>query len=229
MLALAVSLGIAEHLTAMGDVISSGTSSWQGSDYEIVYWSQFPTGSPFGSQYFTDLYPEFDAGVADDFEFAETTTITRIRWWGGYWNGSQPYPIDTSVLIYLYLDDGTGHAPTLPQHSTAIQTWIIPPGNYDEVLDGSYYRCEFDFPSGVVFDPGVKYWFEIRKSFAYTPYGLYGWVESAPGLLAPSVQGFDGLGIPWWRVRDAGSAFELTWVPPTTLDRSTWAEIKTIF
>ena len=123
-LALTVSLVIAGDPTATGDIISSGTSSPQGSEYEVILWSQLPTGSALGSQYFPDMYPDYDAGVANDFEFAETTAIKRICWWGGYWNSQGPYPIDSPVEIYLYLDDGTGNAPTLPQHTSAIASWI---------------------------------------------------------------------------------------------------------
>ncbi len=229
-LGLAVSLSTAGDPTATGDIISSGSgSSWQGSEYEIVRWSQLPTGSAMGSQYFPDMYPTYDAGVADNFEFAETTTIMRIRWWGGYWNGSGSYPVDSPVEIYLYLDDGTGNAPTLPQHTSAIKSWMIPMGDYDEVLDGSDYRCEYIFPSYVVFDLNTHYWLEIRKAFPFDPLGQYGWIQSEPVSLSPCVQGFDGLGIVWWTAQTTDAAFELIWTPPPALDRSTWAEIKTIF
>ena len=228
LLALAVSLSFAENPTAMGDYISSG-SGWQGSEYEVIRWSQLPTGYAMASQYFPDMYPDYDAGVANDFEFAETTAIKRIRWWGGYWNSMGPYPVVSPVEIYLYLDDGTGNAPTLPQHTSAIASWMIPAGDYDEVLDGSDYRCEFDFYWAVVFSAGVKYWFEIRKAFPFDPYGQYGWVQSEPVSLSPCVQGFDGLGIVWWTAQTTDAAFELVWWPNPALERSTWAEIKTIF
>ena len=234
LLALAVSFSTAGDPTATGDVTSSGTSSWQGSDYEHVYWSQLPTGISRASQYFTDYYPDLDAGVADDFQFTVFTTINKIRWWGYYWNGTCPYPIDAPVEIYLYLDDGSGNAPTLPQHSSAIQSWMIPAGYYDEVPDGSNYRCEFDFPTWVTFSAGVRYWFEIRKAYAFDPFGQYGWVEFTSADLGPCVQGFDGLGIAWWTPQDNGAAFELIFDTmqmenSTSMEASTWAEIKTIF
>ena len=193
-LALAVSLSIAEHPTAMGDSISNGTSSWQGSDDEWLHWSQLPNEFPLSSQYFTDLYPAWDSGVATDFMFLEQTTVNMIRWWGGYWNSSGPYPVDSPVEIYLYLDDGTGNAPTLPQHTSAIASWMIPMGDYDEILDGSNYRCEYVFPFYVVFDLNTRYWIEIRKAFPFSPLGQYGWIQSEPVSLSPCVQGFDGLG-----------------------------------
>ncbi|RKZ06586.1 hypothetical protein DRQ25_13610 [Candidatus Fermentibacteria bacterium] len=228
-LTLTVSLGIAGDPTATGDIISSGSGpSWQGSEYEVILWSQLPTGSAMGSQYFPDMYPDYDSGVADDFEFAETTTIKMIRWWGGYWNGGGG-PIDSPVEIYLYLDDGTGNGPTLPQHTSAIQSWMIPPGSYSEVADGVNYLCEFEFYGYVVLSAGVKYWFEIRKAFPFDPYGQYGWIQSEPVSLSPCVQGFDGLGIDWWTAQTTDAAFELVWWPNPALERSTWAEIKTIF
>ncbi|OPL18413.1 MAG: hypothetical protein AVO35_06100 [Candidatus Aegiribacteria sp. MLS_C] len=227
-LVLAVSLGMAGRITAMGDTESTG-SSWLGTDAETVYWSQPPTGYAMGSQFFNDMYPEFDAGVADDFEFAEVTTINKIRWWGNYWAGSAGVPVDSPVEIYLYVDDGTGNAPTLPQHSSAIQNWMIDPGQYTEVLDGYDYMCTYEFPTWVVFDAGQKYWFEIRKAFPYLPFGQYGWVEAEPVTLSPCVQGFDGFGIVWWTPQTTDAAFELIFDDALALERETWANIKTMF
>ncbi len=226
-LALAVSLSMAEHPTAMGDSISSGTSSWQGSDDEWLHWSQLPNEFPLSSQYFTDLYPAWDSGVATDFMFLEQTTVNMIRWWGGYWNTSEPLPIVAPVEIYIYLDDGTGASPTLPQHSSAIQSWMIQIGDYDEVADGNYYLCEYAFPGSVVFEACVTYWVEIRKAYAFDPFGQYGWIGSVPGLYAPCVRGFDGLGIIWWTPQITDAAFELSFFE--SLQPTTWAEIKTIF
>ncbi len=228
-LALAVSLSTAGDPTATGAIISRGTSSWQGSEGEFIYWSQLPTGSAMGSQYFPDMYPDYDAGVADDFEFLTTTPVTDIRWWGGYWNGSMPLPIDSPVEIYLYLDDGSGNAPTLPQHTSAIRSWMIPAGYYSEVSDGSDYRCEYELPVWIFFEAETKYWLEIRKAMPFDQYGQYGWIQSEPVSLSPCVQGFDGLGIIWWTAQTTDAAFELIYIPPPALDRSTWAEIKTIF
>lgn len=227
-LVLAVSLAMAGIPTLTGDV--GGTSNWQGTDVETIFWSQLPTGGAMASQYFPDMYPTYDSGVADDFEFAEATTINKIRWWGGYWNG-EAGPHDSPVEIYLYLDDGTGNAPTLPQHFTAISVWMINPGEYTEVADGSNYLLEYVFPTFVTFDPGQKYWFEIRKAFEFTPLGQYGWVQSEPIFLSPCVQGFDGLTPPviWWTARDTDAAFELIFDDEVTLQRETWGSIKSIF
>ncbi len=227
-LVLAVSLSMAVAPSATGGV--AGGSTWQGSDVETVYWTQLPTGSAMGSQYFPDMFPDFDAGVADDFEFAVSTTINMIRWWGGYWGGTAPVvPNDSPVEIYLYLDDGTGNAPTLPQHTSAIASWMITAAEYTEVADGANYRCRYEFPTWVVFDPAQKYWFEIRKAFPFDPMGQYGWIQSEPVALSPCVQGFDGLSIPWWTAGTTDAAFELVFDDAIALERSTWADIKTIF
>jgi len=226
MLVLAVSLSMAAEPTAIGDI--AGGTTWQGSDVETVFWTQLPTGSAMGSQNFTDE-PTYDAGVADDFEFAVSTTINRIRWWGGYWNGTAPLPIDSPMEVYLYLDDGTGNAPTLPQHSSAIASWIIPVGGYDEIADGDNFLCTYEFPEWVVFDANVTYWVEIRKAYAFDPFGQYGFVESDPGFLAPCVQGFPALAIDYWTPRPAGAAFVLIWDDELALESSTWGDIKTIF
>ncbi len=225
-LVLAVSLSMAGQLSAIGGV--AGGSTWPGSDAETVYWSQLPTGFAMGSQYFPDNFPTYDAGVADDFEFAVSTTINRIRWWGGYWNPG-PGPFDSPVEIYLYMDDGTGNAPTLPQHTTAIASWMIPAGGYTETADGADFRCEYDFPTWVVFDPGMHYWIEIRKAMPLATNGQYGWIQSEPIYLSSCVQGFDGLGIVWWTPQAIDAAFELVFDDAIALERSTWADIKTIF
>ncbi|MEA3265493.1 MAG: hypothetical protein U9P42_00925 [Candidatus Fermentibacteria bacterium] len=225
-LVVAVALSFAGQITSFN--INHSESTWQGSDAEDILWSQLPTGSAMASQYFDDMYPGYDSGVADDFEFAESTTINKIRWWGGYWNGAGG-PIDSPVEIYLYLDDGTGNAPTLPQHSSAIQSWMISAGDYTEVADGSNFVLEYEFPSWVVFDADVKYWFEIRKAFPFDPLGQYGWIQSDPIALSPCVQGFDGLGTVWWTAQTTDAAFELIFDDVLALERSTWAGIKANF
>ena len=224
-LVLAVALSFAGEITPFGG--TAGTSTWTGTDAETVYWTAPPTGSAMGSQNITDD-PAYDAGVADDVQFAVATSVNKIRWWGGYWNGTAA-PHDSPVEIYLYLDDGTGNAPTLPQHSSAIQSWMINPGDYTEVADGSNYMCEFVFSPWVDFDAGQKYWFEVRKAMPFSPMGQYGWIQSEPVQLSPCVQGFDGLGIVWWTAGTTDAAFELVFDDALALERSTWAGIKANF
>jgi hypothetical protein len=225
MLVLTVSLSIAGDPTAIGDVFGGG-SGWQGSDAETIYWSQLPTGYAQASQNFTEA--AYDAGVADDFQFATETTINRIRWWGGYWNGSGG--LQFPVEIYLYLDDGTGNKPTLPEHTSAIASWMVPFGDFTEVPDGADYLIEYDFPTWVVFDAGQKYWFVVRKEMSFATYGQYGWIQSAPVTGAPCVQGFPFLGTPYWTPQTGyDAAFELVFDDALPLERSTWANIKTIF
>ena len=224
---LVASFSVAGQPAEMVDY--GGEACRQGTDIETIYWSQLPTGTTMASQFFTDTYPTYDAGVADDFEFDVSTTINMIRWWGGYWNGTTPVPIDCPVEIYLYLDDGTGNAPTLPQHTSAIDSWMIGSGEYTEAAEGVNYVCEYEFPLWVVFDPGVKYWIEIRKAFPLTPMGQYGLIQSEPVNLSPCVRGFDGHSIPWWTAQSTDAAFELIFDDELALESSTWAEIKTIF
>ena len=229
MLALAVSLSMGGHPTAMGDVTNS-RSNLQDYDYNPPdpLWSQLPTGNPMASQYFTDLYPDWDAGIANDFMFPVDIRINIIHWWGGYWNTSEPLPIVAPVEIYIYFDDGTQNAPTLPQHTSAIQSWMIDVGDYDEVADGDNYLCIYEFPEWIWFEADVIYWIEIRKAYAFDPYGQYGWIASEPVYLSYCVQGFDGLGIDWWTLQDTDAAFEL-FFEFGALQPTTWGEIKTIF
>ncbi len=230
LLVLAVSLSMAGHPTLFGNVGSG--SNWQSSDAETILWSQLPTGNAMASQKFTDYdSTEVDCGVADDFEFTETTVMNKIRWWGAYFNGGGPDPVDCYAQIYLYNDDGTGNAPTLPEHSTAIQYWAIAPGDYTEVPDLEGFVFEYEFPTWVVFDANTKYWIEIRKVFSFSALGQWGWVQSEPIFLSPAVQGTIGFGsgYTWWTAVAYDTAFELIFDDALALESSTWGDIKTIF
>ena len=226
LVAIVATVSLAGVITPVGG--TSSVSTYQGTDAETVFWSQLPTGNAMGSQNFIDE-PTYDAGVADDVEFADETTINKIRWWGGYWGGTAPTPIDSPIEIYLYMDDGTGNAPTLPQHTSAIDSWMVDVGDYTEVADGANFVCEYVFPSWVVFAPGQKYWFEVRKAMPYTPAGQYGWIQSEPISLSSCVQGFDGLGTVWWTAQAIDAAFELVFDDTVSLQRTTWAGIKSNF
>ena len=218
-------LSFAGGITATGG--TAGTIGYHGSDAETVLWSQPPTGYAMSSQNFTE--PEYDSGVADDVEFATETTINKIRFWGGYWNGTNPVPIDSPIEIYLYMDDGTGNAPTLPEHTSAIASWIIPVGDYTEVADGANYMVEYVFPTWVVFEAGQKYWIEYRKAMPFAGCGQYGWVQAEPITLSSCVQGFPALGTAYWTAQSIDAAFELIWDDAVSLDRETWAGIKSSF
>lgn len=224
--ALVATISFAGAITTTGG--TSSVSTYHGTDTETILWSQLPTGSAMASQNFTDE-PTYDAGIADDFEFATETTINKIRWWGGYWGGTNPLPIVAPIEIYLYMDDGSDSSPTLPQHTSAIDSWMVDATDYTEVADGSNYVCEYVFPSSIVFDPGQKYWFEVRKAMDYAGNGQYGWIQSSPISLSSCVQGFDGLAVVWWTPQSIDAAFELIFDDTVSLTRSTWAGIKTNF
>ncbi len=224
LLVLAVSLSMASVTV---DVEGTSGTNWVPTDAETILWEQPQTGGAQSSQNFDE--PAYDSGVADDFMFNVETVCNKIKWWGGYWNSSEPFPIVAPAEIYLYLDDGTGNAPTLPEHTSAIQSWMIAVGEYDEVADLDNFLCTYFFPEWVVFDANVTYWVEIRKAYAFDPYGQYGFVESDPGFLAPCVQGFPELAIDYWTPRPAGAAFVLIWDDAGALESSTWGDIKTMF
>jgi hypothetical protein len=114
-------------------------------------------------------------------------------------------------------------------HSTATRSYIYPPGCYSEIEDGVYWKYECQFPGYLTCLPGQKYWIEIRRVMEFNPYGQWGWCVSEPVIISPSVQGFDGLGIEWWTPQAQDVAFQLVYVPPMALERTTWADIKTIF
>jgi len=215
-------------ITGHGDAPSE-RSHFSSTAGETVIWSQLPTGYPLASQYFPDLYPEYDAGVAVDIQYDELKCFDLICWWGDYWNSTTPPPIDAPLELYIYEDDGTGNAPTLPQHISAIRSYSIEAGSYDEYQDGNYWKCVYDMPEYFYCLPDQKYWIEIRKVMPFSNDGQWGWCESEPVIMSPCVQGFDGLGIEWWTPQVADVAFELIYVWHPALERTTWADIKTIF
>ena len=167
------------------------------------------------------------AGVADDFQFASETTVNMIRFWGGYWNGGTT--ADTDMEIYLYLDDGSGVSPTTPEHTSAIASWMIGPGEYTEVADGANYKIEYYFPSWLVLDADTHYWIECRKAMSFAGNGQFGWIQSEPITMASCVQGFTGLGTVWWTPQDIDAAFELVFDDAVALERTTWGDIKSVF
>jgi hypothetical protein len=68
---------------------------------ETILWSQLPTGLGYCLQHFPDLYPEYDSGVAGDFQFNSYEFPIIVCWWGDYWNGSVPLPIDAAFEVYI--------------------------------------------------------------------------------------------------------------------------------
>ncbi len=220
--------GTAGPITSCGDIPYSRehSSSTAG---ETTVWSQLPTGYPLASQYFPDLYPNYDSGVAVDIQFDETTCFSEIYWWGDYWNGTTTPPILASLEIYIYEDDGTGNAPTLPQHTSAVRSYSFEAGAYWEEEDGDYWRCRCYLPYPFYCLGGQKYWIEIRKVMPFNPDGQWGWCASEPVIMSPCVQGFDGLGVEWWTPQETDVALELIFIWPPALERTTWADIKSTF
>jgi len=235
-----LSLALILSAAAAGDLTSSGgdafPSRWNGTDAETILLSQLPTGSAYSSQKFADNDSTLlDSGIADDFQFSVSTTINKIRWWGQYWNPG-PGPFNCDAQIYIYADDGSGSAPTLPEHSSALMYFHLPAGSYTETADGGNFVYEYIFPSWVIFDPGVTYWIEIRKVLPFSTGGQWGLVASTPVSMSQSVQGIIGFGTsPYWTpLTDIGSnpvdvAFQLIWDDSVELSRNTWASIKSIF
>lgn len=233
LLILAVSISMAGQPTATGNVGNGANWQGSGSDVEDILWSQLPAEGIKASQKFTDYdSTDVDCGVADDFEFTTETTINKIRWWGGYWNGAGPFPVECYSQIYLYADDGTGNAPTLPEHASAINYWALAPADYTEDPALDYFVYEYELPEWVTFDAGVKYWVEFRKVFSFSDYGQWGTIKSEPIFLSPCVQGTIGFGAgapEYWTTMDSDIAFELIFDDELALEASTWAEIKAIF
>jgi hypothetical protein len=151
--------------------------------------------------------------VADDFVLPEGPAVGQLVWWGGY---SSPEPGQDTFVVQLYSDDGGGRpGPVLASFAPAglIRTktacYVSVPG--PGFPGSAEYRYEAALPSGLVLDPGVRYWLSIRNG------AEAGWVwEVTSQPQTPGVQrSFNGG--PWESFPDGGS-FDLapgTPQPPT--------------
>jgi uncharacterized repeat protein (TIGR01451 family) len=155
-----------------------------------LYSSQNDTCYPFVSQ------------VADDFHFEEDTPIFDVHWFGGFWGGDPIDPMD--FWIFIYKDDGTGSQPTgagMPDPApTAVAAYFFPGVSGMPLDPNGYYSYEVDLDPPFLAEACQKYWIAIQAAFCFPP--QWGWANTDVIKLAPAVQGFPALNIPFWTLID---------------------------
>ena len=149
------------------------------------------------------VYP-FISQTADDFLFEENTEITDVHWWGGFWNGPPDEVDPLEFNIFFYADDGTGGAPTgggLPDPSpTALATYNFASISGKPVNPDGFYEYNVDLDPPFTASGGEKHWIAIQAVFAFQP--QWGWASTTGIKLAPAVQGFPLIPIPFWTLSD---------------------------
>jgi hypothetical protein len=93
--------------------------------------------------------------VADDFELAQDTAITRVRWWGGY-SGAPPMPDSFTLRIFV---DESGHPGDL------IQTLDVRAVDKSRTGLNSGAQPEFEYSASLrrpfMARGGARYWLSI--------------------------------------------------------------------
>jgi hypothetical protein len=184
---------------------------------DAIIWDNIPSGylgGTLASSQHDTVYP-FRSGVADDFICNPDPTdpicvVTDVHWWGGFWNGSPPWP-NPDFYINIYADAGgmpTGAGMPDPE-PTALYAYDIPYGDIVVTeLDPDTYMYELDLPEPAMLDCGGYYWLEIVAVHTFPP--QWGWASSADQQLNFAHQGFPLLGLEFWTMIEYDMAFQIT-------------------
>lgn len=132
--------------------------------------------------------------VADDFMF----TVGAFEIGGVEWSGGvQPV---TEFNIYIYADDGTGTAPTLPERSSAVFTEALIPVADVASSPNAQFRGFFDFSycltTSFIAEEGVKYWIAVQGVTDGT--ADWGLLQSSDMQLSAARYGHPDDGVPYW-------------------------------
>ena len=153
---------------------------------------------------------------ADDFECNSPLPVHDVHWWGSYWAGQDPQPIDGFVIRFF--DDAGG----LPGPKVYEQ-YITGPSNetfygfspYDNT-NVYQYDCVLPEPFDQV--PGRIYWLSVSVDQGWDDTPYWGWHTSAADFLSDAMQAEQPEPWAWNPIIDEDFAFELTVVPePSTV------------
>ena len=137
--------------------------------------------------------------VADDFQLSADTTVTRIRWWGGYFN---PPPVPDAFSVRLFADQGG-------QPGALISTLDLAAINKTRTGFSIGSVPEFEYVAGIrnpfVARAGVRYWLSIVTP----PNSVWGWEASRDHNLAGGSRSFTNPVTGPWQPYDIDSAFQL--------------------
>jgi hypothetical protein len=143
--------------------------------------------------------------VAEDFQFAQTSSIGKLIWWGGYFN---PPPGPDSFTLQLYADAAGRPGQLLsgfdigPITKTATGNLLRP-----DRPDIPEYRYSADLLSPFVTQAGAAYWLSI----IYSPDNIWLWECSQRTDINSGVQE-SAYGRPWQSAADT-TAMQLVVVP----------------
>jgi hypothetical protein len=189
-----------------------------------VVWSQPP--DIHGIKVSSELIEIFalDTRIADDFRLDQTTTITRIVFWGGYYNWSDEDP-DPPFNVVFY-DAGDCEPMDVLANYACVRTERSFVG-YDDYGFPTYeYEAAADFPVSA----NTTYWLMVqacdhpyppqwgRQQSTEEPLCEAQWYAVLNWPVWEDMQ--DVVGIPW------GASFELRGDPPTPTQPTTWGWIK---
>jgi hypothetical protein len=154
--------------------------------------------------------------VADDFQLSEDTTITRIRWWSGYFG---PAPVPDTFTLRLFAD-ADGHPGelirTLDLGAISKQRTGLNTGNAPE------FEHAVDLRTPFLAKAGVRYWLSISN-----PVPVWAWEPSHDhGLIGAARSWSDPVNGPW-ESYDLDFAFQLESVAGGLANLSTRAWVGT--
>lgn len=198
--------------TAIATVTLTASAASAG---DLLY-DNVPSGwaesTAMSSQY--DLAYPFDSQIADDFVLAGGGTVTSVKFFGGFWNGS-PVAIDSFNIIFY--EDAGGMPTGGPTDPTATGTLF----NVSATSTPSGVDFEYDADLGAGFsaNAGSTYWVAIQAVMLFPPQWGINQSNTIQGNEAHA--GFPLLGSDYWTpgsivfgtARDA--AFQLYGQVPT--------------
>ncbi len=166
-----------------------------------VIWDNYPIGhKPAVDSSHADPGDVDVSQVGDDFMFSGSAyEITAVEWSGGSIGPPGVEPV-TEFNLFIYADDGTGTAPTLPERSSAIFSEVLIPFAAVTTTPNAQFRGFYDFSycltTPFIAEDGVKYWIAVQ---AVTD-GSAQWalLRSRTTQLSPGRFGFPGIGVPYW-------------------------------
>jgi hypothetical protein len=154
--------------------------------------------------------------VADDFQLNEDTTITRIRWWAGYFGAA---PVPDTFTLRLFADAG-GHPGEL------IRTLDLAPITKKRTGANTGNAPEFEYAADLrtpfLARAGVRYWLSICN-----PALVWAWEPSYDHSLAGAARSLsDPINGPW-QSYDFDYAFQLESIAGGLANLSTRAWVGT--
>jgi hypothetical protein len=155
--------------------------------------------------------------VADPFQLTETTDITRISWWGGYYNAtSYGPPGSDNFTVHIFADNGGQPGAVIATYTPGDQVFRTMTGAKAELEWPPFVAAdEFFFsmalPAPLTLQANTRYWISINTT-TYANYVGFGWeysrYNSGPGLYSSFGDPVTG---PWqhWGNLSSGMAFRL--------------------